>query len=100
MGDGKGRMPWTDLAPMDQRLELVTLARSGEFTVIELDLRFSVSRKTTHQWISRYEVGGAGTGRAGANSGMGNIKKCCLTPYAESGPVGSNAFEGDWFMTF
>ena len=52
-------MPWTDLTPMDQRLELVTLARSGEFTVTELASRFGVSKKTAHKWISRFEAGGA-----------------------------------------
>ena len=51
-------MPWTDLAPMDQRLDLVTLARGGEFNVTELSLRFGVSQKTAHKWIARYARGG------------------------------------------
>lgn len=42
-------MPWTDLTPMDQRLELVTLARSGEFTVTELASRFGVTKKKTRE---------------------------------------------------
>ena len=50
-------MPWTDLPPMDQRLELVTLAWSGEFTVTELAFRLGVSKKTAHKWIAHYESG-------------------------------------------
>ena len=52
-------MAWTDLSPMEQRLELVTLTRSGEFTVTELSSRFGVSKKTAHKWIARYNAGGA-----------------------------------------
>ncbi len=52
---------------MDQRLELVTLARSGEFTVTELASRFGVSKKTAHKWISRFDAGGAKALEDGVN---------------------------------
>jgi len=50
-------MPWKPETLMEKRMELVTLATSGEFTVSELAERFEVSRKTAHKWISRYESG-------------------------------------------
>lgn len=43
---------------MEQRLELVTLALSGEFKVTELAIRYGVSEKTAHKWITRYKAGG------------------------------------------
>jgi transposase InsO family protein len=48
-------MPWKTPTPMEQRHELVLLAKSGEFTVTELCKRFAISRKTAHKWIDRYE---------------------------------------------
>ena len=51
-------MPWKTDTLMEKRMELVSLARSGEFTVSELAERFEVSRKTAHKWIDRYEDGG------------------------------------------
>lgn len=40
---------------MEQRHEIVLLAKSGEFTVTELCERFGISRKTAYKWIARYE---------------------------------------------
>jgi hypothetical protein len=37
-------MPWKTPTPMEQRHELVLLAKSGEFTVTELCKRFAISR--------------------------------------------------------
>jgi len=52
-------MPWKPDTLMEKRLELVSLAVSGEFSVSELAQRFGVSCKTAHKWIKRYKEGGA-----------------------------------------
>jgi len=39
---------------MKERLEMVSLAKTGEFTVTQLAKRFKVSRKTAHKWLGRF----------------------------------------------
>jgi len=43
---------------MDQRLEFVTLAKSGRFEVLSLCREFGISRKTGYKWIERYRQHG------------------------------------------
>ena len=54
-------MPWLELLPMDQRIQLVTEYQSGLFTMTELAEQYGISRKTGYKWLDRY----AGAGVAG-----------------------------------
>lgn len=45
---------------MDQRMALVADWLSGAWTITELAQRYSISRKTAHKWIGRYEAEAAG----------------------------------------
>jgi putative transposase len=51
-------MPWREVHPMDQRVELIKAYESGCFTVVELSEQFGVSRKTAYKWINRHETNG------------------------------------------
>ncbi len=44
---------------MDERMRLVSLRRTGQYTVTELAEAFGVSRKTAHKWLARYAAEGA-----------------------------------------
>jgi putative transposase len=46
-------MPWREMSPMDQRLQLVTDYQSGFFTMTELAEQYGISRKTAYKWIER-----------------------------------------------
>ena len=50
-------MPWPEMSPMEQRLQLVREYRSGLFTMTELAEQYGVSRKTGYKWVERYEAG-------------------------------------------
>lgn len=52
-------MPWRELEPMEQRLELIREYESGLWTMTELAAQYGVSRKTAYKWLERYERGGA-----------------------------------------
>ena len=52
-------MPWRELKPMEQRLELVREYESGLFTMTELVAHYGVSRKTAYKWLDRYARDGA-----------------------------------------
>ncbi len=47
-------MPWKETCAMKERLQLVSLYETGNYTVTELAAHFQVSRKTAHKWLSRY----------------------------------------------
>ena len=51
-------MPWRELEPMEQRLELIREYESGLVTMSELVARYGVSRKTAYKWLERYDRGG------------------------------------------
>lgn len=51
-------MPWSETAPMDQRLLFLADYRRERFPFSELCARFGVSRKTGYKWIARYEAHG------------------------------------------
>jgi len=51
-------MPWKEVHPMDQRVELIKAYESGCFTVVELSEQFGISRKTAYKWIHRHEAKG------------------------------------------
>ena len=48
-------MPWRELEPMEQRLELIREYESGLVTMTELVAQYGVSRKTAYKWLERYE---------------------------------------------
>ena len=52
-------MPWRELKPMEQRLELIGEYESGLFTMTELVAHYGVSRKTAYKWLDRYDRDGA-----------------------------------------
>jgi putative transposase len=47
-------MPWRELKPMEQRLELIREYESGLLTMTELVAQYGVSRKTAYKWLERY----------------------------------------------
>lgn len=47
-------MPWNETTPMDQRTQFVADYLRNRFTMSELCIRYSVSRKTGYKWIDRY----------------------------------------------
>jgi transposase InsO family protein len=49
-------MPWQELSPMEQRLQLVRDYLSGLFSMTELAEQYGVSRKTGYKWLERYEA--------------------------------------------
>lgn len=48
-------MPWKDLTVLDQRLDLITLTRSGALSMSEACRRLGVSRKTGYKWLARVQ---------------------------------------------
>ncbi len=51
-------MPWKETCPMEERIELVHLYRSGRYRVAELAAAFGVSRKTAYKWLGRFAQDG------------------------------------------
>lgn len=55
-------MPWRTESVMDQRVEFVLRARSGDETVAELCREYQISRPTGYLWLNRYQQVGSVTG--------------------------------------
>lgn len=53
-------MPWKETSALENRMELVSDWRKGEYTVTELGKIYGVSRKTVYKWLDRYELEGLG----------------------------------------
>ncbi len=51
-------MPWLESTVVEQRRDLVEMARKGTVSIAELARRFSVSRQTVYKWLARYEAEG------------------------------------------
>ena len=51
-------MPWKETCAMKERLKLVSLYETGNYTVTELSEQFRVSRKTAHKWLGRFAYEG------------------------------------------
>ena len=51
-------MPWYEVHPLDQRIELIQAHATDIFSVAELSERLGISRKTANKWIHRYAVCG------------------------------------------
>lgn len=52
-------MPWEGVTVSEQRQNFIRDYRLNGYSVSELSERFSISRKTAHKWINRYEEFGA-----------------------------------------
>ncbi len=44
---------------MDQKIQFVSLAATGRYSVTQLCEDFDISRKTGHKWLSRYATRGS-----------------------------------------
>lgn len=53
-------MAWEGVTTMDQRVRFISEYLEGNFSVAEICRQFSISRKTGHKWIMRYEDYGPG----------------------------------------
>jgi putative transposase len=51
-------MPWTETAPMHERMRFVTDWERSLYSMVELCERYGVSRKTGYKWVGRYERAG------------------------------------------
>jgi len=63
-------LPWKETCAMKERLQMVSLYETGEYTVTELAERFRVSRKTAHKWLKRF-----------ANEGTGGLDERSRAPH-------------------
>lgn len=52
-------MPWREVTPVSERLNLCKLAEEGKYSISELAKSFGVSRKTAYKWLGRYDREGA-----------------------------------------
>src|SRR2546426_8823157 len=48
-------MPWTETAPMNERMRFVTDWERDLYSMVALCERYGVSRKTGYKWVERYE---------------------------------------------
>jgi Homeodomain-like domain len=48
-------MPWTETAPIKERMRFVTDGERELYSMVELCARYGVSRKTGYKWVARYE---------------------------------------------
>lgn len=51
-------MPWRETSPMEQRERFIHDARLGLYTMVELCVRYGISRKTGYKWLGRFEEAG------------------------------------------
>jgi transposase InsO family protein len=49
-------MPWMEIKPMDQKIQLIADWQTKQFTKIDLSKKYGISRKTVYKWIQRYEM--------------------------------------------
>ena len=52
-------MAWKARSIMSQREEFVALAEAGASSIVELCVRFGISRQTGHKWLRRPRSQGA-----------------------------------------
>ena len=72
-------MPGKDVTPMNQKMQFVSLAATGRFSVTQLCEDFDINRKTGHKWLGRYA--------AHDPKGLGDVSRrphgCCHQTPAE-----------------
>ncbi len=49
-------MPWKEIKPMDQKIQMIADWQSNQFTKTDLSKKYSISRKTVNKWIKRYAI--------------------------------------------
>lgn len=47
-------MPWTEMRPMDSKLQFISFAIDSTLNMTELCSHFNISRKTGYKWLYRY----------------------------------------------
>jgi len=48
-------MPWQELKPMDQKIQMIGEWKCGLYSKTDLSNKYGITRKTVHKWIDRYE---------------------------------------------
>lgn len=48
-------MPWKEVKPMDQKIQLVADWQTKLFTITDLSQKYGIQRKTVYKWLGRYE---------------------------------------------
>lgn len=48
-------MPWKEIRPMDQKVQMIGDWVSKEYRISELSELYGVSRKTVYKWVARYQ---------------------------------------------
>lgn len=51
-------MPWSEVSPMDQQLQLVAAYLTGLYSMTELAATYGVSRRIGYYWVDRYRADG------------------------------------------
>jgi putative transposase len=51
-------MPWSEMSPVDLRVQFISEYLSGLFSMTELAEQYGISRKTGYKWVARYEIAG------------------------------------------
>jgi len=51
-------MPWKELKPMDQKIQLIADWQTNYFSVTDLSHKYGISRKIIYKWVNRYEEQG------------------------------------------
>lgn len=51
-------MPWKELKPMDQKIQMIAEWQTKEVNITNLSNKYGVSRKTIYKWLNRYKETG------------------------------------------
>ena len=51
-------MPWKQIGPMDQKIQLISDWRRTSYNKTELSRKYDISRKTVYKWLDRYKEQG------------------------------------------
>ena len=47
-------MPWKEINPMDQKIQMIADWQTEQFDITDLSYKYGISRKTVYKWITRY----------------------------------------------
>lgn len=48
-------MPWTEMKPMDLKIQMLADWQTKQFSITDLSQKYGISRKTAYKWLNRYE---------------------------------------------
>lgn len=48
-------MPWKELKPMDQKIQMIADWQTKQVSITDLSQKYGISRKTVYKWLNRYE---------------------------------------------